>query len=237
MKSQQAPPKVPVAVTCTCGKKIVLESRWVGKPTGCAGCGRDFVVRMLLDPKTGRWTPSVSFTPTLAPATVKPGRDGRPEWLNVACECGHKIGLVGKFLGHNMVCKACGREFIVRMVTKSDGRDTAVVRYNEKRKPVVEVIDPEAKKPEPEKPKTETRKPEPAKAKAGKDKMPEPPGEFHLLCSCGEELVVEKAFYDSKMFCAGCGALMMLRLIWVPDRNRYELEARYLEAPTEGDTP
>ena len=226
-----APPRVAVAVTCTCGKKIVLESRWVGKPTGCAHCGRDFVVKMLLDPQSGRWTPNVQYTPTLAPQHVRPGKDGRPDWLNVACECGHKIGLVGKFLGKNMACKACGREFIVRMVQRADGHDTAVLRFNKQSKATAELVEPDDEEPPK---KSDARKAEPkskgAPAKPGKD-LPSPPSEFHLLCTCGEELVVTQAFYNEKMYCAGCGALMMLRLIFVPDRKRYELEARYLEAP------
>jgi hypothetical protein len=228
-----APPKVAVAVTCTCGKKIVLEPRWVGKPTGCAACGRDFVVRMLWDPQTSRWSPSVNYTPTVAPDHVKTGKDGQPNWLNVACECGHKIGLVAKFVGRNMVCNSCGREFIVRSVTKADGRDTAVLRYN--KKATAEVIDektkPAAKEHKEPKEKEPRESAKESKAAAPPKDLPAPPSEFHLLCTCGEELVVEKQFYNNKMYCAGCGALVELRLIFVPDRRRYELEARYLEAP------
>ncbi len=234
MKST-APPKVAVAVTCTCGKKIVLESRWVGKPTGCAECGRDFVVKMLLDPQTGRWTPNVHYTPTLAPQHMRAGKDGRPDWLNVACECGTKIGLVGKFLGRNMTCKACGREFIVRVVQRADGHETAVLKFNKQSKATAELVEPpEHDAPKKiDRPKPEPRKPEVKSKASGKPEkdLPSPPSEFHLLCSCGEELVVTQAFYNEKMYCAGCGALMMLRLIFVPDGKRYELEARYLEAP------
>ncbi len=229
MKSS-APPKVAVAITCTCGKKIVLEPRWVGKPTGCANCARDFVVKMLLDPQTGRWTPNVHYTPTIAPQHVRPGKNGRPDWVNVACECGHKIGLVAKFLGRNLSCKACGREFIVRMVQGSDGHDTAVIKFNKPSKASAELVEPPRQEPsrKSDRPKSELKPKAPARP--AKD-LPPPPSEFHLLCTCGEELVVTQAFYNEKMYCAGCGALMMLRLIFVPDRKRYELEARYLEAP------
>ena len=59
--------------------------------------------------------------------------------------------------------------------------------------------------------------------------MVPPPGEMHLLCVCGEELTVEKKYYNDKLCCGGCGTVMQLRLIFVPDRRKYELEARVVD--------
>lgn len=226
MKPPGPPPRVAVAVRCSCGRRIVLEPRWVGKPTGCAGCGREFRVTMIHDPAASRWRPTVSYTPSVAPEKIKQGPDGRPAWINVQCECGHKIGLDSRFLGRNMTCNACGREFIVKTVSKG-GHDTAVIRYKEKREATAEIVEPEPAKAAPPKPAARSK----AKAASEADRMPEPPSEFHLLCTCGEELVVEREFYDEKMYCAGCGALMELTLAYHPNRGKYQLEARFLEGP------
>src|SRR5258706_14309836 len=90
MSPGPVPPRMPIAVRCTCGQKIVLEPRYVGKPSGCTDCGRNFIVRMLLDPQTRRWSPHVTYTEGESKAGAAPAAP--PAWFTVVCRCGHKIG-------------------------------------------------------------------------------------------------------------------------------------------------
>ncbi len=224
--SAQKPPRpeAPIAIHCRCGNRIVIEARWLGKPTACASCQADFVVSMLPEPKSGRSVPHVQYTPTILPDKVKKQGAGAATWANVTCECGTKIGLDARFIGKDMACSSCGRHFIVRMMPRARKEgETAVLTVTEK----------------PPKPPT----PQPGRSNAildlarsappPKKHGPKPPDEMHLLCTCGEELVVPSDFYNRNMYCAGCGCLMHLRLEFDEGRTKYELLARVLDQPAE----
>ena len=203
----------------------------MGKPTGCAACGRNFTVRMLFDPQVRRWSPKITYLPAATETPAKPGE--QRAWFTVACRCGHKIGLDSRFVGRNMTCKACHRQFTVKLVEGDSGNDTAIIRYSR--------VDASAAAPG-ENPRTELRK----RAETARGRtvtkppvdpptksMIAPPNEMHLLCICGEELTVEKKYFNDKLCCGGCGTVMQLRLIFVPDRNKYELEARVVDPRAE----
>ncbi|GEM_PF-3955633 len=198
--SARASDPTPVAVRCRCGNRIVLEPRWIGKPTGCAQCEAQFIVLMVADPRTKRLVPYVQFTTTRIARKKEVERAG---WANVTCECGSKIGLQPEFIGKELACSRCGRSFVVTMKP-----GTAAV-YESKTPP--------------------TKKPAPLVR--GTEKKPAPPSEMHLLCVCGEELAVAAAFYNKNMYCAGCGALMHLKLGFSPETRQYELQGTILAGP------
>jgi hypothetical protein len=223
---------VPVAIHCRCGNRIIMEPRWVGKPSACAQCEADFVVSMLVDPKTKRVVPHVQYTPVYMPDKVKHESDGTTSWANVTCECGMKIGLDRRFFGKNMTCSNCGRGFIVRhMPRPRKAGETAIMEFTQ----------PKAKPPS----RPPSRTIDPVRAPSIMDlarSAPPPrkgasalPDEMHLLCTCGEELIVPAHFYNRNMYCAGCGALMHLRLEYNESRSKYELLARVLDHPPEGE--
>ncbi len=221
-------PDTPVAIKCRCGNKIVLEPRWIGKPSGCGACGADFVVSMLVDPKTRRFVPHLQFTPTYLADKVKKTEDGA--WVNVTCECGKKIGLDHRFAGRNMKCSNCGRDFIVRMMPRARKQgETAVLQVT--REPTGPPPRPALSLTAPERAPSivELARSAPPPKKGG----PSPPDEMHLLCTCGEELNVPGSFYNKNMYCAGCGVLMHLRLEFDAARGKYELLARVLDQPKE----
>lgn len=199
----------------------MLEPRWVGKPTACAKCESDFVVSMLVDPDTGRKVPHVKYTRTQVPDRVTKTRTGQTAWANVTCECGAKIGLDPKFLGKTLACSRCGRSFIVKMLPRGDkSGDTAVLEVTAQ--PTGKIVTLED---------TERAA---ALEMTAKTKSPPPPAEMHLLCVCGEQLAVPQVFYNKNMYCAGCGALMHLRLGYDEKTKKFELQGRLL-APPKGD--
>jgi hypothetical protein len=54
---------------------------------------------------------------------------------------------------------------------------------------------------------------------------PDVPEEMHLVCTCGEELLILKDFYESLIACGSCGIRLQLHLRHDPRRNRHELQA------------
>ena len=203
VKRDPAQPKIPVAFRCSCGKKIVVGPRWIGKQGGCAGCGREFTVRMQRDSFTRRWFPRVSY-PSAMPATdAKMSADGHVKWFTVTCKCGRKIGLDARFIGRDIICTACQRHFVVRTHKASDGHDTAKILI---------------------KPPPKLRPKKPALRRRSVLPVVDAPAEMHLLCTCGEEWIVGPDLYDGEMLCAQCGTHLHLSLGYNVELRRYELE-------------
>jgi hypothetical protein len=226
---------VPVAIHCRCGNSIILEARWIGKPSACAKCQADFVVTMLMDPATKRLVPHVQYTPTYMPENVQRRADGTAIWANVTCECGVKIGLDHRFLGKHMTCSGCKRPFIVRMAPRSsrDG-ETAIMEFTPEEREYL-ATPPSRRSSPPAGRATEPAGKKPSimdlarSAPPPRKGLPPPPDEMHLLCTCGEQLTVAVHFYNRNMYCSGCGSLMHLRLEYNEGRAKYELLARVLD--------
>src|SRR5262245_29969506 len=232
--SSKSNPAAPVAVHCRCGNRIILEPRWIGKPTACASCEADFVVSMLVDPTTRRFVPHLQYTPVYLPEKVKQDTDGTTAWANVTCECGSKIGLDKRFVGKNMTCSNCGRGFIVRALPRArKPGETTVMEFTKIKPDKPKGARPPSRTVTPAAPPSimEMARSAPPPRKG----EPAPPDEMHLLCTCGEELIVPQHFYNRNMYCAGCGALMHLRLEFNGERGKYELLARVLDQPPEDE--
>jgi hypothetical protein len=210
----------PVAVKCRCGKQIILEPRWIGKPTACASCQADFIVTMVPDPRRHRRIPHVQYTPTVLPEKIKKDR-GTAKWANVNCDCGAKIGLDPRFIGRTLTCSRCNRAFVVRMAPRGGGKagDTAILELTAQPGRVVSPHDP---------PQSSL-----AEITPSRKNLPPTPTEMHLLCVCGEELTVPAMFFNRNMYCAGCGVLMHLKLGFDEKTHKYELQGRLL-APAKG---
>lgn len=244
--SRKAIPQAPVAIKCRCGNRIVLEPRWIGKPTACAECEGDFVVEMVKDPKTRQTYPHVRYTRTLAPSSFKKEAKGGYTWANVVCECGNKIGVEERFFGKNMFCSGCNREFIIRLQPRANSRtsETAVMEFVSEHRAGIGMPAPRKRPPSASHravAPSRTRLPSTGRKLSSAELRAVPPtgaraavpAEMHLLCICGEELIVPSLFYDRNMYCAGCGCLMHLRLVYDEKRRKFELVARVLQNPEE----
>lgn len=198
----------PVAIRCRCGNRIVLESRWIGKATGCAECDAQFTVLMVEDPRTKRFVPYVQYHATQVPASKT--------WTNVVCTCGTKIGLQLQFVGKELKCSRCGRPYSVNLKPRIDGPGETAV------------FEPKKASSKRKTPWTAAKATDLEKAPS---KRPPPPDKMHLLCVCGEQLTVPSAFYNKNMYCAACGALMHLRLGFDAKTGRYELQGSMLAGP------
>lgn len=194
--SSNPPPEVPVAFKCRCGNRIVLEPRWIGKPTACAGCEAHFVPTFVFDADADRWVPYLRYTPVFSMADKIRKSKGAIAPANIVCECGTKIGFEQRLHGRNMICSTCGREFAVRLIQRRDAAPIAAIVQGAS----------------------------PAKA-AGAKPLPPPPPKMHAVCPCGEEMNVPSILYDRTQMCPECGAPLRFQLTYDEPRGQYRLQA------------
>ena len=202
-------PSDAVCVTCQCGMRAIMEPRWFNKIQACAGCQREFMVVTVQEGAS--WLPLVMFTAdgkTRPTAVPTPPTAAKGPWFNVTCTCGRKIGLDRRLAGRVTRCSACGQEILITLAPgASDDRNaTRIIRGASR-------IETSVRLPKvPEGP-------------------PPPPPEMHLLCTCGEELLIPKEYYNATVRCGSCGIRLGLHLKHDSDRNRYELDATVVLGP------
>ena len=72
------------------------------------------------------------------------------------------------------------------------------------------------------------RKPQSALALPVSRDVPTQPTEMHLLCTCGEQLLITKEYFEQGIRCGSCGTRIALHLRYDGSRNRWELDAQVL---------
>jgi hypothetical protein len=55
------------------------------------------------------------------------------------------------------------------------------------------------------------------------DAEPQPPGKLEFNCACGTRLVATTDTYDKHTRCAMCQTVMLLNLVYDPERNSHEI--------------
>ncbi|MBI2932296.1 MAG: hypothetical protein HYY16_11645 [Planctomycetes bacterium] len=196
-------PPDAVCVPCPCGKRAIVESRWFNKPQSCAACERQFMVLMIQEP--AGWRPQVMFAGFTESKTSSGGpapTQTTGPWFNVLCACGRKIGVDRRLAGRITRCSMCNQEILIALRPTPGGGDTT------------EIIRGASDK-------TSFAFPTPRD-------LPPPPTEMHLLCTCGEELLILREFYGSIIRCGTCGIRLQLRLHYDGERNRYELHVEVI---------
>ncbi len=58
--------------------------------------------------------------------------------------------------------------------------------------------------------------------------QPRAPTEMHLLCVCGETLLITSDYFNSAIQCGSCGIRLSLHMRYDAARRRYELNANVL---------
>jgi len=195
------PPLDAVCVTCRCGKRALVEPRWFNKQQSCAGCEGQYMILMIQEGAS--WRPKVMFDGEeqgAGDAPKPPAADTTGPWFNVTCSCGRKIGVDRRLAGRTTRCSSCAGEILISLAPKPGGGDTTHIIRG-------------AKPPTPA-----------FQFPAPKD-VPPPPTEMHLLCTCGEELLITRQFYNAPIRCGSCFVRLQLKLNYDASRNRYELGA------------
>lgn len=208
-------PSEALCITCRCGKQAIVEPRFFNKPQGCASCNRGFMIVVVREGAT--WDAKVmyekdedapqeldSFGEPKPPPTDDPG-----PWFNVSCACGRKIGVDRRLAGRVTRCSVCNGEILINLAPGPGGQDTTRIIKGAK-KPMSTFAVPVAKD------------------------LPTQPTEMHLLCTCGEQLLITKDYYEQTIRCGSCGIRMSLHLRYDGDRNRWELDANVVTDTPQG---
>jgi hypothetical protein len=53
---------------------------------------------------------------------------------------------------------------------------------------------------------------------------PAPPEKLAFACPCGATLEASKKTYDTRITCGTCRALLLISLVWDPEKRRHEIE-------------
>lgn len=61
------------------------------------------------------------------------------------------------------------------------------------------------------------------KAPEDLDAEPRPPGKLEFACACGARLVATAETYDKHSRCAMCQTVLLLNLVWDPERHSHEI--------------
>jgi len=152
-----------------------------------------------------------------------------PKLYELSCMCGQLLRLPEEMDELRCACPSCKRKFILAL-TEDQGRKIACPMYLEDNNTTGETFIAEARGAV-----SSARK----KAKGGMDDALGPPPPANLACACpacSSRMKVNQALFDKRAQCPGCGARMLLTLVYDPSAKAHSIEPLRVTDPPTGDT-
>lgn len=183
----------------------------------------------------GRATLRRSNPPTVAapkPAIVVPPPSG---W-RMRCMCGSILEISSTDDGRRSECSVCRRRFDVRFTEDvGTGQKGVSLHYltDDRRSGETSEIGGGTTSFDLPSPVSDPRA---ASHGVGLLLEPEVPDEAHFRCPCKQLLAIPKALYDKRAKCPGCGARMLIFLLWDAGRKTFTLQHFSLIDKSSGKT-